>query len=146
MRRLITAFPTRLILPMLLYGLIFFFTEYPGATPSETEKSIYQIGDKIGWIAETAPSLNTVFRTCAHLFLFGLLGMLLYFLFKPNFHYELKIFLMVIGLVAFLGFLDEVHQHFVPNRHPKITDIGLDTLGAFVLVGLACLVAKKKSS
>jgi VanZ family protein len=145
MRQFLTALPVRILMPVLLYGLIFCLTEYPGASPSETEKGIQQIGDPKGWISETAPYLNTVFRTSAHFFLFGLLGVSLYFLFKANFSFKTNTFLVVMGLVAFLGFFDEVHQHFVPNRHPKITDIALDTLGAFVLVGTACLVAKKKS-
>ena len=49
-------------------------------------------------------------------------------------------------LVAFLALMyaasDEFHQSFVPNRHPSLADLLVDTMG----IGMAAIVVVSRSS
>ncbi len=45
--------------------------------------------------------------------------------------------LLGIGLALGYALLDELHQSFVPGRHPSPADIGLDLLGALSFVSVA---------
>lgn len=39
-----------------------------------------------------------------------------------------------IGIATAYGVLDEIHQHFVPGRHPDVLDVLTDLAGAVVFV------------
>ncbi len=45
--------------------------------------------------------------------------------------------LLGVGIALGYALLDELHQSFVPGRHPSPTDIGLDLLGALIFVAVA---------
>ena len=40
---------------------------------------------------------------------------------------------------------DEFHQSFTPGRFPSVIDVGIDTAGAIIGVGIAAFVAKVRS-
>ena len=50
-----------------------------------------------------------------------------------------RVLLYAVALTFVWGFLDEVHQAFVPGRNADARDLLADTVGAFL--GSACLVA-----
>lgn len=47
-----------------------------------------------------------------------------------------------LALAIGYGFLDEFHQSFVPGRDSSLIDVGFDTLGAFIGLGLVLLWRK----
>lgn len=49
-----------------------------------------------------------------------------------------------IALCLIYGITDEVHQYFVPTRHPDIIDLARDMLGAGLALGTVYLVEIRK--
>ena len=49
----------------------------------------------------------------------------------------LAVWTVVAGLTLAYGAVDEMHQSFVPGRHPSLADIGYDALGALAGLFLA---------
>ena len=47
----------------------------------------------------------------------------------------------LIALAIFAAAI-ELAQHYVPGRHPRLSDFAIDTLGAFSGVALAALIAR----
>jgi len=45
-------------------------------------------------------------------------------------------------LTSAWGYLDEIHQAFVPGRHSDVRDWLADTLGALIAIGLAAIVLR----
>ena len=45
---------------------------------------------------------------------------------------------------VFYAMTDEFHQSFIPGRGPSIWDVGIDSLGALVAVGLLSRIGKKR--
>lgn len=88
-------------------------------------------------------SYITPIRKCAHFLIYSLLGVsVMYALIG----YKLKAFKMY-GICAGICFLyaafDEFHQMFVPDRGPMVTDVLIDSAGAF-LGGAAVLAVYLK--
>lgn len=48
--------------------------------------------------------------------------------------------ILTVGFILLYGISDEVHQMFVPNRHPSIGDIAADITGAAFVVLLVFIV------
>ncbi len=129
----------RIILPVLWYGFIFFLTELPFAAGNNTKDTIAEIISK-----NTNPDfnsyvltekLNFVFRSSAHFFMFGIQATLIYWLIKPDFYYHKQTYwLVAVIAIAVLGGLDEFHQSFVPERRPRVIDVGIDISGAIILL------------
>jgi VanZ family protein len=44
---------------------------------------------------------------------------------------------LAFGLAVAYALTDELHQSFTPGRHPALTDVAIDSLGAALAVGLA---------
>lgn len=70
----------------------------------------------------------------AHAALFGLLAMMLWFVFDRRFPW------LVLGLVALTATADEVHQLFLPGRFANLGDWVADLIGACLplLIAIAC--------
>ena len=49
---------------------------------------------------------------------------------------------LAVGLAALYALSDEWHQSWTPGRHPALTDVGIDTLGA--ALGVAALQLWRK--
>ena len=128
----------RILLPVLWYGFIFFLTELPYASGNNTRDTFSELIEKTqpGIDAFTiANKVNFVFRTSAHFFMFGILANLIYFLLKPDFKFNKRIYwFVVIILISILGGLDEFHQSFKPGRQPRIEDVLIDCSGAIALL------------
>lgn len=68
--------------------------------------------------------LDKILRKAAHMFVFGVLWLLLLRAFNWR-----NIWL-AFGLTIAYAASDEYHQHFVYGRHADIKDVGIDTIGS----------------
>ncbi|KJR49322.1 putative phosphotransbutyrylase [Desulfosporosinus sp. I2] len=84
-----------------------------------------------------AISVNEILRKCAHVTLFGILAVLLYMATGLNIRFAWI-------LATLYGASDELHQLFVPGRGSSWWDVGFDSLGAFLLLGIVILVKRSK--
>ena len=99
-------------------GLIFYLSSQPAVQTTEQILGDYLV------------------KKLAHLFVYGVLYMLLIKALKPQ---SLQTHLMALVFCCLYGVSDELHQSFVPGRYPKLNDVWFDTLGA----GLAHLKARQ---
>ena len=74
--------------------------------------------------------LDTLFKKTAHAAAYGVLWSL-WWLATGR-----RTWLAMIITVGY-AFSDEYHQTFVPGRHGQLFDVGIDTLGALLAMGLA---------
>jgi VanZ family protein len=146
-------FYKRLLLPILWYGLIFYITEQPGADSLSTQLAMEELHTKVNETVQLAeiwlfnPEFwNGVLRIGSHLFMFGVLGILFYYLLEPSLRFNKKTFLISILLVTLFGISDEVHQSFVPGRFPMPIDVLKDVFGSIVFILSACWIFKYKSN
>ncbi len=78
-----------------------------------------------------------VIKKAAHLFEYGLLGILLYRSLKHSFKLDkLAVITLTLSLVALYAITDEFHQSFTPGREPRLRDVMIDTLGAVAALWL----------
>ena len=97
---------------------------------------------------EFAENWDYPIRKAAHMSEYALLGALLVgaciYMVKK---YKLNA-IVAFGISVLYAVSDEVHQHFVPGRACKITDVGFDSAGAIigVLVGTLVIVWWDKKS
>ncbi|WP_313431065.1 VanZ family protein [Siminovitchia terrae] len=106
---------------------IFIATHSPSSTGGNTQFLIKKL---LGLSSEEAVLINVVFRKLVHLGAFGLLAVLLFNSF------EKRKFLLAWMITALYAATDELHQSFVPDRTASIWDVGLDSLGALIALGL----------
>lgn len=88
-------------------------------------------------------SLTFVVRKSAHVFLYFVLGLLVYSLLKEYRLNEYKRALYGTLFVFLYAITDEVHQTFVPGRSGEVGDVVLDTLAG--LAGIMIFMLVKKS-
>jgi len=117
------------ILVVLWCIIIFGLTASPSSTAKNTGVVIKQ--------ATHAPAkqiipLNIIVRKTAHITLFGVLALLLFNATKYN---ALLSFL----LATTYGASDELHQMFVPNRTPLLSDVAIDSTGVLITLIIASL-------
>jgi VanZ family protein len=121
-----TPLLVRLVLALGWFCIIFLITETPEASSEHTLHIVQEAGGE-EW-------LNGVFRVCAHLFMFGVQGLLVYFLLNPNLFYDKKKLLLSLFVVVLLATLDEFHQSMMPGRFPRLVDVFTDLVGAVVCI------------
>jgi hypothetical protein len=100
-------------------GLIFWFSAQPNLRVAPDE------------------GLDFIVRKAGHMFVFGVLAMLLWHGFA-----DARVrwpFVWAWSLAALYAIGDELHQAFTAGRHPSPVDVGIDCIG--VLVGLAVAAA-----
>ena len=149
-------FYVRLLLPILWYGLIYFLTELPvagnyytakvfnDATAPVYTRTVKEKADPI-YINPLADVLNTAFRVGSHLFVFGVLAVLFYFLTQPTLLFNKRKFWITLLIVTVLGILDEVHQTFVPGRMGVPIDVLKDSVGAIIFLLIIFKIVKHKT-
>lgn len=79
-----------------------------------------------------------ILKKSAHITEYAILYYLVFRAFSKNFS-KRKNFLITIYCLLFTliySFSDEFHQSFVPGRHPKLMDVGFDTLGMLISLHL----------
>ncbi len=87
-----------------------------------------------------ARNIHYAVRKAAHVALYLVLGMLLFFLSRSYGVPVVRGCLMDFGVSVLYGASDELHQLFVLGRSGQVTDVLLDGFGAFIgiLLALAC--------
>ena len=81
--------------------------------------------------------LDTLIKKGAHLAEFAVLAILLYRALRPTERQDRRSGLLAIGLAVAYAVTDELHQAFVPGRHPSPVDVGVDTVGSMIaIIGL----------
>ena len=73
---------------------------------------------------------NFAFMKSAHVFFFGVLGILIYRALRGYGIPVKRAIFWAIAATAFYGATDEVHQFFIQTREARLRDIGFDTIGA----------------
>lgn len=105
------------------YGVIFTLSHIPAATSASTQVMVG--GDD---------TLNAVARFCAHLGVFGVLGLLVYAALAPSLEWKRRTFALSLAAVIVFAVSDEVHQAYVPGRHARLQDVLTDTAGAALCI------------
>lgn len=80
--------------------------------------------------------LNVLARIAAHASVFGLEAVLIYVALGGSFAPSRQTYLSAVAGTAVLGLVDEVHQHFVPLRHGRLVDAGVDAVGGAIVLAL----------
>ena len=107
----------------LWYGVIFYLSHIPAATSASTKGLVG--GDD---------TVNAIFRFCAHLGVFGVLGILLYAALQRSLLWNRRSFVIALFCTLVLAISDEAHQYYVPGRHARLQDICTDIVGAGISV------------
>lgn len=137
------------ILTILCMGTIFYFSSQVATDSDKTSStfivSVLQLVDVGNLISdeelvEVATDINHIVRKGAHFSIYALLGMLVFLLileYKVRFINGLFCSTVISLLYACS---DEIHQSFVPGRSGQLSDVMLDTAGAFCGAVLALLI------
>lgn len=112
------------------YGLIWSWSSQPG-------------------VILVRPSYMAVLSNLAHAPLFGLLGLWLCLLLErrdgwPDLTRARALALLAVVLA--LGIVDELHQHFIPNRSMSATDLLTDVIGAAAVLVVVRYVGSRELS
>ena len=118
----------QVILILLICTIIFFLTSSSLGTFIGTEQIFHQYN----WYA----------RKLAHVSLFGLLAVAIQRILKKN----KSSYLFAWIFVTVYGLSDEWHQIFVPNRTPLLSDVAIDSTGAFLALAIVYLFFQSRSS
>lgn len=105
------------------YGLIFTLSHIPASSSQSTHEMLG--GSDI---------VNTIFRFCAHLGVFGVLAVLVYVALQKNFTTNKKNLTRALLLTTLFGLSDELHQMFVPGRFFRLRDIITDVVGGLLAI------------
>ena len=115
------------ILVLLICIMIFYLTSSSLGTFIGTEHIFHQYN----WYA----------RKMAHVSLFGLLAVAVQRILKKNQYSYLFAWIFVTAY----GLSDEWHQMFVPNRSPHLSDVAIDSTGAFLALAIVYLFFQSRS-
>lgn len=116
-----------LLCAMLWCMVIFLFSNQPASVSSEQSSYAYKMFGSIN-ILKTLFTVIPI-RKCAHMFLYAVLGTLLFLFLRWRTNHPHIIALSCCYLYACL---DEFHQMFVPGRGAALTDTFIDLAGAAI--------------
>jgi VanZ family protein len=91
-------------------------------------------------------SLDFLSRKGGHIVGYALLGLAYLRALVPKGEARLRAAAFAVGLAAFYGATDEIHQVFVPGRGAGVTDVLIDTVGASLGVGLQLIRQARRGS
>lgn len=125
--------------------VIFYYSAQPAAESSELSEGVVAGLQKMGkdiFILERLLSweeLETFVRKTAHVMEYAILGGLVFFNIKNWLINKKNTFYLFLGttICALYAASDELHQYFVPGRSCQLSDVLLDTIGAF---GGSCII------
>lgn len=119
----------------LCYSFIFYLSHIPTSTSVSTKTMVG--GDE---------TLNIIFRFCAHLGVFGVLGVFIYAALMQAFVFSWRKCLVALCCTFFFGISDEIHQSFVPGRYARVQDVVTDTAGAAIAIGAITSLRRRSIS
>lgn len=148
---------TWLIATIMWMLLIFAFSAQPA---KESNKLSTGVADRIVGVVENSDTAsvlslsendsfsklvekaNHILRKFAHVFVFLVLGILVYGLLSEYGIKKRNAFIYAVLICAVYAAGDELHQTFVPGRACRVTDVLLDTFGS--LMGTLLMISVKK--
>ncbi|TCN22213.1 VanZ family protein [Mesobacillus foraminis] len=95
------------------------------------ENTLMYIQILFGLDYNQAEVLNAFVRKGAHVFIFGTLAVIIYFMLKRRF------FFLPLGVTTLFAIADEYNQSLVPGRTALVSDVLLDSLAAFLFLVIA---------
>ena len=131
-----------ILFAVLWMGVIFYMSHQPAKISSVQSDNVVHIIKKVSKSEEIENNINSfIVRKGAHMFLFCVLGILLFGSIYNGDNLSKSIF-----RALFLSFLyacsDEYHQTFVVGRTGQFDDVLIDFSGAFIGVLIVSLIAK----
>lgn len=132
-----TPFLIRILLPVCWYAFICYLTNQPIGSGASTEKALQKINME---------QHNVSLRSMAHLLFFGILAILIYISLYTRFNFNMKYFGISLLCIIVLGGIDEIHQLYIPGRHPRLVDVLKDFLGSVLSLGVLFLIFKTINS
>lgn len=90
---------------------------------------------------EVSKRTERIIRKIAHFSIYTLVGFLLMALFSTYENIKRKYQIYISAIIGILyAISDEIHQSFIPERGPKITDVFIDSLGVFFGMAVILLI------
>lgn len=150
-----TVFAIFLTLTVIWLCVIFLYSAKDGNESSETSHFVGMLFGKIfvpgfrKWSFEKqdafAGTIDYPLRKVAHGVEYGILGFLSYMsLHTKKGHSLITSAVFAFAFSVLYAISDEIHQYFVPGRACKLTDVLIDSLGAFLVIFVTFLITKKK--
>lgn len=97
---------------------------------------IFSLSSQSSLLSFEASVLDFIFKKSAHMFVFAVLYLLIfraYYLSKGK-NLSKRNYWLPLLLCLLYSAIDELHQSFVPGRHPAVRDIGYDMLGVLTVL------------
>lgn len=92
----------------------------------------------------TEDILTTLVRKSAHIFMYFVLGILIYLALQGHRFSNIRLIIYSILSAFVYAVTDEIHQMFVPGRSGEVRDIMIDTIGASIGILICYLLMRKK--
>lgn len=127
-------------------GAIFFFSAQKANTSQQLSDGLLRLVKTLLTLLPpiTGQGAAHDIRKYAHLFEYCMLGLssalFVGKLIEQKRHVLAKTFLLAILFCAFYAGTDEFHQYFVPGRSAQLSDVMIDSCGAFVGIVLVCII------
>ncbi|WP_427337976.1 VanZ family protein [Caloranaerobacter sp. DY30410] len=133
--------------------LIFYFSSQPAVESDRLSKKVTQvIIENVGRLVpldiesstttDLVSKFNRIVRKFAHFGIYFVLGILVMNGFRASGIRDFRAFIFSLIFCILYAASDEVHQIFVPGRGAQVLDVLIDSLGAFVGIGIYKLVEK----
>ena len=139
MKRRITTFLT-----ILWMAVIFLLSSEPADESSSRSDVFTSIATDYLHVSLTDDILTFLTRKAAHIFIYFVLGILVYNVVRLYSLSAKQAILLSIGIVMTYAGLDEVHQLFVSGRSGEVRDVLIDTTAGAVGVGVTYAVLQMK--
>lgn len=152
------CFYINLILSLAIMVIIFLFSTETGELSNDRSGSLKEA--LLSLLDPILPELLYNFidehiRQLAHFALYFALGVTVSLSVRSGFYIwnstakPILPYLIALIICIIYAAFDELHQYFVPGRSCRIIDVGIDSLGAFISIGLhfiITLIHKKRTS
>jgi VanZ family protein len=106
--------------------------------------TIHYLGSEVAAKKRPFTFIEFFFRKGAHIFIYSLLALFSYLLFTAIIHKTVWRMAAALFVVVLVGGLDEWNQSFTNARTGVVQDIGIDLLGASLLLLFVILIQKKR--
>lgn len=143
------------LLVIIVACIIFYFSSEVSTKSSRTSGKVIENTIKIcepeikeEMLVEKVEKLQHLYRKSAHFLLYATLGFFTYNLFRnikkniiKNKKNTFKTYILLSQIFCSIyATTDEIHQFFVPGRSSQVSDVLLDSVGAFVGIMLSYLI------
>lgn len=131
-----------ILFAVLWMGVIFYMSHQPAKISSVQSDNVMHVIKKVSKSEGIKNNINSfTVRKGAHMFLFGVLG-ILFFKSVYNGNNILKSVFIALLLAFLYACSDEYHQTFVVGRSGQFKDVLIDFSGAFIGVLIVSLITK----